>query len=443
MHVTTTPAPKSSVLLEVELPPERLDRSMDEAVRRLARRTRVAGFRPGKAPRFMLERVLGPTAVLDEAVDILLQDAYRDALTEQGIVPLTQASVDVVQAEEGKPFKFTATVQVPPDVVLGDYAGLQVRGPRSRRSTTPRSQTVIDELRDQNATLRPVEERPAQTGDYAVIGFVGTRDGVPFEGGTSERMPLILGEERLIPGFEAHLVGLSVGGSTEFDIDFPEDYGEPTLAGQTAHFAVDLKELREKILPDARRRLRPVDGRLRRPRRAPGRDPPTARAQCARSGPPRVRRPDHRVRSGQRDRRAAGHPRRPGGRGHPRRVPVEPGPPGDRRGGLPQGGPSRPRPTSTPSSGRAPRAGSRRCSSCRRSPRSRGSRSPRPTSRPRSPRPGSATPTTRGRSPTSTRSAGGTSSEHAPPDADGRGPRRRLAGRPSGSSGAAPLRGGR
>ncbi len=249
MIVTTTPAPKSSVLLEVELPADRLDRSMGEAVRRLARRTRIAGFRPGKAPRFMLERVLGPTAVLDEAVELLLQTAYRDALMEKDIVPLAQASVDVVQAEEGKPFKFKATVQVPPEVTLGDYADFKFR-PEIEPTDDVKMQTVIDELRDNNASLRPVEERPAQSGDYAVIGFVGTRDGVPFEGGASERMPLILGEERLIPGFEAHLVGLSVGGSTEFDIDFPADYSEPTLAGQTAHFAVDLKELREKILPE-------------------------------------------------------------------------------------------------------------------------------------------------------------------------------------------------
>jgi trigger factor len=249
MIVTSTPAPKSSVLLEVELPSERLDRSMNEAVRRLARRTKVAGFRPGKAPRFMLERVLGPTAVIDEAVELLLETAYRDALMEQDIVPLAQASVDVVQAEEGKPFKFRATVQVPPEVTLGDYADFKFQ-PEIEPTDDVKLQTVIDELRDNNASLRPVEDRPAQSGDYAVIGFVGTRDGVPFEGGSSERMPLVLGEERLIPGFEANLIGLSVGGSIEFDIDFPTDYGEPTLAGQTGHFAVDLKELREKILPE-------------------------------------------------------------------------------------------------------------------------------------------------------------------------------------------------
>ena len=249
MIVTSTPAPNSSVLLEVELPAERLDRSMSEAVRRLARRTKVAGFRPGKAPRFMLERVLGPTAVLDEAVELLLETAYRDALMEQDIVPLAQASVDVVQAEEGKPFKFKATVQVPPEVTLGDYANFKFK-PEIEPTDDVKMKSVIDELRDNNASLRPVEDRPAATGDYAVIGFVGTRDGVPFEGGASERMPLILGEERLIPGFEANIIGQTVGGSTEFDIEFPADYTEPTLAGQTAHFAVDLKELREKILPE-------------------------------------------------------------------------------------------------------------------------------------------------------------------------------------------------
>ncbi len=248
MNVTTTPAPKSSVLVEVELPPERLDRSVEEAVRRLARRTRVAGFRPGKAPRFMLDRVLGPSAVLDEAVELLIQDAFREAIRERQLVPLTQASVEVVQAEEGKPFKFTATVQVPPEVSLGDYRGFTFR-PEIEPTDDAKVQGVVDELRDQNAALRPVDGRPAEKGDYAVIGFVGTRDGVPFEGGSSERMPLVLGEERLIPGFEDHVVGLGVGESTEFDIDFPADYGEASLAGQTAHFAVDLKELREKVLP--------------------------------------------------------------------------------------------------------------------------------------------------------------------------------------------------
>ncbi len=133
-------------------------------------------------------------------------------------------------------------------MTLGDYHDFNFR-PEIEETTPARVDQVIDELRDQYASLAPVEDRGAKDGDYAVIGFIGTRDGVPFEGGSSERMPLVIGEERLIPGFETHLLGLTVGQTADFDITFPEDYGEPTVAGQVAHFDVDLKELREKIQP--------------------------------------------------------------------------------------------------------------------------------------------------------------------------------------------------
>jgi trigger factor len=250
MNVTATPVPRSSIKLEIELPPERLNQAITEAVRHLSRRTRVPGFRPGKAPRGVLEAVLGPGAVLDEAVEHLVQDAYRKALIEKEILPLANADVDVVQAEEGKPVIFTATVPVRPEVTLGDYRGFNFR-PEIEKIDEARVNTVVDELRDQHASLAPVEDRGARKGDYAVIGFTGTKDGTPFEGGSSERMPLIVGEERLIPGFETHLEGLKVGESVEFDITFPDDYAEATLAGQPVKFNVELKELREKVLPEA------------------------------------------------------------------------------------------------------------------------------------------------------------------------------------------------
>jgi len=250
MNVTATPAPKSSILLEIEVPADRFDRAVRDAVGRLSRRTRVAGFRPGKAPRPILERVLGPTAVIDEAVEELIQQAYRDAIVEQGIVPLANADVEIVDAEEGKPLRFKATVPVRPEVSLGDYGSFNFT-PEIEEIDGPKVDKVVEELRDQNAQLAAVEDRAAQNGDWAVIGFTGTQDGMAFEGGQTERMPLILGEDRLIPGFEANIVGLKPGDETEFDITFPDDYPEPTLAGQVAHFRVDLKELREKILPDA------------------------------------------------------------------------------------------------------------------------------------------------------------------------------------------------
>src|SRR6185437_1468640 len=223
MTVTSSAAPRSSVLLEVELPPERLSRALDDAVRALGRRTKVAGFRPGKAPRPVLERVLGPGAILDEAVDHLVTAAYRDAIVEQDILPLTSPNVEIVQAEEGKPFVFKATVPVRPEVKLGDYASFPFR-PEIDTIDDAKVEGVVEELRDQDANLVAVEDRPAEKGDYAVIGYVGTRDGTPFDGGSADRMPLILGEERLIPGFEDHVVGLRPGEATEFDITFPEDY---------------------------------------------------------------------------------------------------------------------------------------------------------------------------------------------------------------------------
>ncbi len=249
MTVTSSAAPRSSVLLEVELPPERLSRALDDAVRALGRRTKVAGFRPGKAPRPVLERVLGPGAILDEAVDHLVTAAYRDAIVEQDILPLTSPNVEIVQAEEGKSFVFKATVPVRPEVKLGDYASFPFR-PEIDTIDDAKVEGVVEELRDQDANLVAVEDRPAEKGDYGVIGYVGTRDGTPFDGGSADRMPLILGEERLIPGFEDHVVGLRPGEATEFDITFPEDYAEKELAGATAHFAVELRELRAKILPE-------------------------------------------------------------------------------------------------------------------------------------------------------------------------------------------------
>ena len=370
MQITTTPAPKSTVIVEVEVPAERLTQAVGEATRALSRRTKVPGFRPGKAPRGVLEAVLGHGAVLDEAVDRLVQSAYRDALIEKEILPLTNADVEIVQAEEGKPLIFKATVPVRPEVELGDYKNFNFR-PEIETIDDAQVDKVIEELRDQNATLAPVEDRGAQKGDYAVIKYEGTRDGVPFEGGAAERMPLIIGEDRLIPGFEDELVGLTVGDTKGFDITFPDDYGEETLAGQQAHFEVELRELREKILPDADDDFARSMGDFADLADAPDGDPEAPRAERPRQGPPRVLRPDHRVRRRERDDRPARHPRRAGGRGHARRVPQRARPPGDQRGGLPRRSRARPTRTSTPTSGPTPRSASGSCWSSRRSPRPR------------------------------------------------------------------------
>ena len=237
--------------------------------------------------------------------------------------------------------------------------------------------------------------RGAQMGDYAIISFVGTRDGVPFEGGSSERMPLILGEDRLIPGFEENLVGQAKGEKREFDVVFPDDYQEESLRGQTAHFSVTIKDLRAKVLPEANDEFARSVGKFADMAELQGRAAQAPRGQRAGSCPPRFRRQDHRVRHGQRHGRAARRPGRPGGRGHARRAALRAGPPGDHGGGVPQGRrQDRGRaPRRVPAAGREARQDAARPVGDR---QGQGRRDPpRSTSRPRSIGPGPATPATR------------------------------------------------
>ena len=250
MQTTSTPLPKSRLQIDFELPAERLSGSMDDAARRLSRRHMISGFRPGKAPRSVVERVLGPDAILDEAVDKLVEDSFRQVMREQDIVPLTSPEVEISQAEVGKPLIFKAVVQVRPEVELGDYQNFSFK-PEITTVDDGTVEKVVDELRDAEATLEPVEERGAQKGDYAILAFAGTHNGAPRDGLASERFPLILGQDRLVPGFEENLLGMRKGEEREFDVVFPEDYQEESLRKETVHFKVNLSELRGKVLPEA------------------------------------------------------------------------------------------------------------------------------------------------------------------------------------------------
>ena len=256
MNVTTTPAPRSTVVLEVELPAERLQKAIDESVRRLGRRTRVPGFRPGKAPRVMLERALGvqrdhPNAnpIYDDAKDQLFSATMVGALEEANLDALTVPDPEWVRFEEGTGATYRVSVPVRPEVTIGDYTGYPF-GVEIEEIDDAKVERVIDELRDQHASLRAVEDRPVRTDDWVVIAFQGTRDGVPFEGGSAERFPMVVGGGRMIPGFEEALVGLSTGEEKDFDVIFPDDYPDAALAGQPAHFHVTVREIREKVLPD-------------------------------------------------------------------------------------------------------------------------------------------------------------------------------------------------
>ena len=248
MKVTTTKGPRSSVVLEVEVPPERVARSVQQAVNRLSRSTRVPGFRPGHAPRAVLERVVGPERVLDEAFEHLIPDTLEEALTDAEVIPLVQPDVEVMQRDEGKPLIYRATVPVRPEVTLGDYRGFPF-GIEVEPVDHARVTQVIEDLRDQQATLVPVDDRAVRDGDFLIIAFEGRRDGEVFEGGSAERYPVVVGSGRMIPGFEAQLVGLSIDEEKRFDLTFPDDYPDKTLAGRPVEFSVTVREIREKVLP--------------------------------------------------------------------------------------------------------------------------------------------------------------------------------------------------
>ena len=249
--VSTRPEPGSKMVLEIEVPPDEVDRHFATAYRHVAERTKVPGFRPGKAPRNVIDRFVGRGSVLAEAIDHLVSDSYDKALDQTDVIPIDQPQVDIDPAalSEGQAITFTATVPVRPEVELGAYTdypfSLEIP-----EITDDQVAQVIEELREQQATLRPIDGRGAQKGDIASVKFAGTIDGEPFDGGSADRLPLVIGEDRMIPGWEDNLVGLSIGETKGFDITFPDDYRVEELRGKEAHFEVELLDLREKILPD-------------------------------------------------------------------------------------------------------------------------------------------------------------------------------------------------
>lgn len=258
MKVTTRPAERSTIVLEVKFPPEQVRRAVEESVRHLSRRTRVAGFRPGKAPRALLERALGitrddpgaPNPLYDDAKEHLFERSVIEAVREKELDVLSVPEPVWLEFGEVSGASYRVSLPLRPEVKLGAYTDY----PFEITIDTVDDEAVdkvVEQLRDQQASLVPVEKRGAQDDDYAVISFTGSRDGVPIEGAQSERTPLIIGRERFIPGFEAQLVGLHEGEQKKFKLTFPDDYGEGELAGVEAEFDVTLLELREKRLPPA------------------------------------------------------------------------------------------------------------------------------------------------------------------------------------------------
>ncbi|WML25402.1 trigger factor [Neobacillus sp. OS1-33] len=235
-------------VLTVEVSAEKVNEGLNAAFQKVVKQVNVPGFRKGKMPRQMFEKRFGVESLYQDALDILLPDAYGSAIDETGIEPIDRPDIDVEQMEKGKELIFKATVQVKPEVTLGEYKGLEVEA----FDTTVTDEDVANELKtlqERQAELVIKEEGTVANGDTVVLDFEGFVDGEPFEGGKAENHSLEIGSGSFIPGFEEQLVGLATGESKDVEVTFPEEYHAAELAGKPAVFKVTIHEIKGKELP--------------------------------------------------------------------------------------------------------------------------------------------------------------------------------------------------
>lgn len=251
METQVTELDGSRVNVDVDLTADEVAERTNRAARSMAREMRLPGFRKGKAPPSLVIQRVGFPAVLEEALRDALPEWYQQAIIESGVVPIGDPEVEVggVPDGEGEPLSFQFEVGVRPDAVLGEYLGLEVERPEA---AVPEDivDREIDRLREGMARLEPVD-RAATKGDHLLVDFTGRLDGEEFEGGSARDQVIELGSGRLIEGFEEQLEGATGGQEVVVEVTFPEDYGAAELAGKDAQFDVSVREVREKILPEA------------------------------------------------------------------------------------------------------------------------------------------------------------------------------------------------
>ena len=236
-------------VLTIELDAEKLNEGLDLAFKKVVKQVNIPGFRKGRIPRGMFEQRFGVESLYQDAIDILLPEAYANAIEEAGIEPVDRPEIDVEQIEKGKALIFKATVTVKPEVTLGEYKGLEV--PAVETTVTDEEvEAEIKALQEKHAELVVKEDGTAELGDTVVMDFEGFQDGVAFEGGTAENFSLELGSGQFIPGFEEKLVGVATGESKEVEVTFPEEYHAEDLAGKPATFKVTVHEIKGKELPE-------------------------------------------------------------------------------------------------------------------------------------------------------------------------------------------------
>ena len=254
VSTSVTELPESRVRVQAEVPPEEIEKSIAQAARSLGRTLRVPGFRAGKAPAPVVIKRVGREAVLDEAVRDSIGAWYSAAIDAADIVPVGEPELDMGELPgQGQPLTFSIEIGVRPTAQLGEYKGLEV-GRREPVSSDEAVEAEVEQVRERAGRLETVS-RPAATGDFVVIDYVGTLDGEPFAGGEGRDQMIELGSGRLVPGFEEQLSGASAGEERTVKLTFPEDYNAEELAGREAEFAVTVKEVKAEDLP-------PVDDEL-------------------------------------------------------------------------------------------------------------------------------------------------------------------------------------
>lgn len=248
MKATWEKIDKNIVSIDVEVGAEKVSDALDQAFKKVVQKVNVPGFRKGKVPRGIFESRFGIESLYQDAIDILLPDAYSEAVNEHNLEPVDRPEIDVEQFAKGETFKFKAKVIVKPEVTLGEYKGLEVESVKAE-VTEEEIAAELERLQQRHAELSVVEEGAAANGDITVIDFDGYVDGEAFEGGASERYSLELGSNSFIPGFEEQVVGMQIGDFKDIEVTFPESYHAEHLAGKQAVFKVKLHEIKRKSLP--------------------------------------------------------------------------------------------------------------------------------------------------------------------------------------------------
>lgn len=239
---------KNAGVLTVETDEQTVAQALDQAFKKVVKKVNVPGFRKGRVPRKIFEQRFGVEALYQDALDILLPDAYEKAVKETKIEPVDQPEIEDVEIEKGKPFRFKAKVTVKPEVKLGEYKGLKIEE-KDFSVSEEDVNAELERMRKQQGIIKPVEDA-AQNGDQVIIDFEGFQDGVAFEGGKGENYNLELGSGSFIPGFEEQLIGVKAGEEKEVKVTFPEDYHAEELAGKPATFKVKVHEVKRIELPE-------------------------------------------------------------------------------------------------------------------------------------------------------------------------------------------------